>query len=222
VAWELNPQDVIRVLNSLLIFLLPVICAAQSFNTAAIVLEVQPGIELYRTKVGYHSAVARPADTTIRSSAGNGHFALAMEVGITRRIGITGRLRSVRFFGDVDDVIRDRMYATSADYLLGVNWHPVVRNMFDLAVGVDAGLSTITFRNKSNSDMQFTSSGAFSSLSLQPRFYLGRWGFSVRTWLPLLYFHNVAEKGVSEGDYSIERWFGNGAAFSVGLQVKLL
>jgi hypothetical protein len=211
-----------RIYVSIVLLLLAGRFLSQSFRAGAIILDLSPGIEFYNTSVDYTSLTLRPSEVSDKGSFSNANIVMGLEVGITSHFGIQARAKANRFFTHVDEVTLSRIYADSHEYLLGLNWHPVSLERFDLLIGLDGGMSKITFKQKGDAEVEMNSTGFYGSICVNPRFYVKRWGFNVRASVPLAYYRTVVQQGVPSEDYGIARWFGRGWSFSAGIQLKIL
>lgn len=198
-----------------------VAASSQSFHRGAVVLDLNTGIEAFNTTQRYKGLTELP-DTMVRSLAANHHFVLGLEVGLNKRIGIGIKGKANTFFRDLDAVTRQRAALRSTDLTMCLNLHLVSRKKFDLLAGSDIGISDLDLRFNDLDDMTLSSVGFYLAPYLNPRVYLGRFGFNLRASLPFVNYAAFKQSGETKaGSYILSAWKGSGFSASLGVQVHL-
>ncbi len=211
-----------RSLTIFLIFFSTGFYAQRSFQRGTLVFDFHTGIEAYQSRNIYKSIQSGEiTDTTVRTNVGNSNMSLGAEIGIGRFIGIGLRGKMNTFFRSLDAVMNARADITSADMLLMVNLHPIATKRFDLLLGTEIGLSKLKYDVNDLAQTLITGNGSYFSLYLNPRFYLKRFGFNLRTSLPLFNYGNLRQSGEQSAAYMISAWRGSGFGISLGAQFRL-
>lgn len=196
--------------------------SAQSFHRGAMVIDLNTGIEFYNTSLNYRlQGTAFNSDTTVNGRAANSNLALGVEVGLGKHFGLGIRGKANQFFEDVDAVTNKNTSITSTDLMLTVNIHPVVRKKFDLILGSDIGVSGFNFTMEDLENTIVSGNGSFVTVYLNPRLYLGRFGFNLKTYVPFVNYRNLESNKSDIDEFIVEKWKGSGFGVTLGVQVRL-
>ena len=194
---------------------------SQSFHLGALVIDLNAGLEGYNVQYNYKlKNLGKTLDTTIRNGAINHNLALGVEVGLAKWFGLGLRGNANTFFTDVDKLTHNKPEVTSSELMLMVNFHPVVRKHFDLVLGSDIGLSSLNFKTNDSLGTVIKGTGSYFDLYLNPRFYLGRFGFNVRAFVPFVNYGSLSSNNTLYNEYVVAKWKANGFGMSVGIQMK--
>jgi hypothetical protein len=208
-------------LLSVIFLCLLVPCGAQSFHKGAVVLDLNTGFEVYNTMNSYSIRRSdQKHDTTVKDIAGNGNFAMGVEIGIRKRFGIGLRGKTNTFFRNVDAVTHNRADIRTTDMLLILTYHPFIRNKFDMVIGADLGFSIF---NSTSHDIYSTvvkGNGAFAGIYLNPRFYFKRFGVNFKTYVPYINYSALSSEQSQADRYIISKWQGSGFGISIGVQYR--
>lgn len=202
---------------------LPLINFAQSFHRAALIVEAQTGLEVYQTQKKYVNSI-NFGDTSITDQAANGNFAGGIEIGLSKRIGVGARGKINTFFTDLDAVVRQKASMRTVDMILSLSLHPIVRKHFDVALGIEGGISNADVRFQNLSSFLTSGRGTYGGLFLEPRFYKRRIGFNMRFSLPVSQYRQLETIGqeINNQTFSLSKWTGRGFGLSVGVQLRIL
>lgn len=207
----------------LIFFSLPLFLSAQSFHRGAFILEAQTGLEVYQAKKEYISRL-NLGDTSITDQAASGNVAAAIEIGLSKRIGIGARGKMNSFFSDLDGVLRQKTSMKTVDMILSLSLHPIVRKHLDISLGIEGGISNADVRFQNLSSLFTSGKGTYAGLFLEPRFYKKRIGFNMRFSLPVSQYRelNTVGQEVSKQSFAMSTWTGRGFGLSVGVQLRIL
>ncbi len=195
---------------------------AQSFHKRAVVFDLNTGIEFYNTTLNYKTnRLSFNGDTVVLSKAGNANVSLGVEIGLGKRVGIGLRGKANQFFSDVDAVTEKNTDITSTDLLFMINIHPVVRKKLDIILGSEFGVSGFNVRMEDLDHTLISGNGGFFSVYLNPRVYLGRFGFNLKTYLPFVWYQDLKSNAQEFDKFLLSQWKGNGIGVAVGVQVRL-
>jgi hypothetical protein len=196
--------------------------SAQSFYNGALVIDANTGIEVYNTELHVHNKVVNK-DTVAADRAGNLHFGFGAEYGFHANLGAGLRFKTSNYFVEKDTTGQGQEKIKSNDIIAEFSYHPFPRNNFDLVLGGNAGYSAIKFNFNDKDKTVVTSSGAFYSFFVSPRFYFGRFGINLKFYTP---FYNYPELKSSNPEFTKEQSYRlkgiPGFGMDFGIQLRLL
>lgn len=194
---------------------------AQSFHKNALVFDVNGGIDIYNTKLSVHNK-NNGTDTVLNDKAGNFNYHLGMEYGLHKNFGLGIRYRGSNYFVD-NDSTKSGESIKSNDVLLMMNYHPYSSKGFDLVLGGDIGLSSIKFNIGDKEGTKLWDNGLSYSFYLNPRLYIGRFGFNGKLSLP---FYNYSSLDSNNEQFNKDQSYKlsglPGWSFSLGIQFRFL
>ena len=196
--------------------------AAQSFHRGAVIISAGTGLEYYNTVKNYANS-GNLGDTSAVGHAASANLNAALEIGISKRVGIGARGKMNSFFTDLDAVLAEKTHIRTADLLLSVNLHPIRRKKLDVLLGVEGGFSSVNVTFQNLGDILTSGKGPAAALYLEPRFYKKRFGFHVRLTLPVTQYKTLNTVGaqVAGQQYRLSDWQGRGYGVNFGVQSRL-
>ena len=184
---------------------------AQSFYKGAFVLDANLGLEVVNTIAG----VQNPSTSTniIKNDrAGSFQFNVGFEYAVSKRIGIGIRYQRHNFISN-DSVQPISPVVYSNNFLAQLNLHAVTTKHFDLIIGADAGLSLFNYND------DFYGTGTHFSGYVNPRLYVGRFGFNLKLGLPFFKYNNlIANHGTISNNQTFSLIGQPGFCLTVGVQ----
>jgi len=156
---------------------------SQSFHKNALVIDVNAGLEIYNTKLNVHDNTTGK-DTLQNDKTGNTHFTLGAEYGLHKNFGVGLRYKGGNYFVGTDSTGAKEGTVKGNEFLVQLNYHPVSTQGFDLILGADGGFSKLKYNINDKEQTKITGSGSFFSLYVNPRVYIGRFGFNAKLYLP--------------------------------------
>jgi hypothetical protein len=195
---------------------------SQSFYKGALIVDAGGGLEIYNTKVFIHNKV-NGKDTTETDKAGNTHFTFGAEYGLHKNFGAGIRFKSANFFTEKDSATNTKPTLKSTDIVIQLNYHPVSTKGFDLVLGGDIGYSKLKWDIKDKENTHIQSSGLYYSLYINPRLYIGPFGFNMKLGTPFFLYPKLKsdnENFTKDNDFKLTG--SPGFAFSAGIQFRFI
>lgn len=195
----------------------------QSFYKGALVIDAGGGLEIYNTKVVSHDKTNNLTETKT-DKAGNTHFTVGAEYGLHKRFGIGLRYKNNNYFVSKDTISGNTGTVKSNDILVQLNFHAVSKKSFDLVLGTDVGYTGIKYHFNDTKNTQLSGSGIYYSFYIEPRLYIGRFGFNMKLYLP---FFNYPKLTTNDPDFnktfsSFKLQGSPGFGLSFGIQYRFL
>ncbi|MEO6303764.1 MAG: hypothetical protein ABIP51_11400, partial [Bacteroidia bacterium] len=129
-----------KIYLSSLFLIVSIIVNAQSFYKGALVTELNTGFENYNTVLKIKiKDPNRTRDTIQNDRAANTNFGLGAEYGLHKRFGVGVRFKTNKYFTSRDSVSHAKPYVRTNDFVIALNYHPIVTKKFDLVLGADVG-----------------------------------------------------------------------------------
>ncbi|MCE3227840.1 MAG: hypothetical protein K0S32_2391 [Bacteroidetes bacterium] len=207
---------------TLIILLATLQSKSQSFYKGALVIDAGGGLEIYNTKIDIHNKV-NGRDTSETDKAGNSHFTFGAEYGLHKKFGVGLRFKSANFFTEKDTVNNVKPTLKSNDFVVQLNYHPVSTKGFDLVLGGDIGYSKLKWELKDKESTSIWSSGLYYSLYVNPRLYIGPFGFNMKLGMPFFLYPKLKsdnENFTKDHDYKLKG--SPGFVFSAGIQFRFI
>ncbi|MBA3665707.1 MAG: hypothetical protein H0W61_16100 [Bacteroidetes bacterium] len=196
---------------------------SQSFYKGALVIDAGAGLEIFNTKVSITEKSTGKTETSV-DKAGNSHFILGGEYGILKNLGVGIRYKNNSYFTEKDSVTGTKGTIKSNDILLLVNYHLISKKSFDFIVGADFGYSGINYHFNDSQNTQLKGSGLYYSFYMNPRLYIGRFGFNMKLGLPFVNYPklktNDSDFNKSYSAFNLKATPGFGLSF--GIQFRFL
>jgi len=191
---------------------------SQSFRLGTVVLDFNTGLEGYSSTSTYTQT---GNDTVVKWFTTNSNLSFGIELGLGKRFGIGLRGKANNFARELDQVTNSRADVNTKDLTMIVNFHPINRKKFDLAIGSELGLSKLFIDVNNLSNTQIMGKGGYYAFYLNPRVYFGRLGINLKTYLPFLNYKDLLSQDAGPGNYILTRWKGSGFGVSLGVQLRL-
>jgi len=207
---------------SLLFFIFIFNAQAQSFYKGALVIDANAGIEIYNTKVTWTDITNNKSETD-EDRAGNLNFHFGAEYGLHKNFGVGLRYKSNNYFVEKDTVNNTKGNVRSNDIIVQANYHPVSTKYFDLILGGDFGYSAIHYKFNDKENTQLRGSGLFYSFYLNPRLYIGPFGFNMKVYAPFISYPNLISNDADYNkNYDLKLKGTPGFGMSLGIQYRFL
>ena len=156
---------------------------SQCYYKGALILDVNGGLEVYNSFVKVHYLKEIKSDEQEEGKTGCSHFNLGAEYALHKNFGIGLRYKANNFFQGADSA-GTKPTVKSNDILLQLNFHPVSTTAFDLVLGSEMGYTMINFYENNPEHNKIWGSGTYFSMYMNPRLYIGRFGFNMKLGLP--------------------------------------
>lgn len=208
--------------NFVYIFLLcSFFTCAQSFHKNALVFDANGGIDIYNTKLAVHNKNTGE-DTLLNDKAGNFNYHFGLEYGLHKNLGMGIRFKGTNYFVEKDST-KSGESIKSSDILLQLNYHPYSSKGFDLVLGSEVGLSSIKFNVGDKDGTKLWDNGLTYSFYVNPRLYIGRFGFNGKLALPFYSYPSLdSNNDQFNKDQSYKLSGLPGWSFSLGIQFRFL
>jgi hypothetical protein len=205
----------------LFFILYAIILSAQSFYKGALVADASVGIEIYDTKYTYKLKNSN-LDTTLNDKAGNRNFSIGAEYGVINRLGVGLRFKSNNYFVSKDKTSGITPYVSSYDYMLTVNFHPIVNNVFNLVTGINFGGSHLNYVSNDINNNRIYGNGTYFDLHVTPRIYIKSFAFEFNISAPFVSYNNMTSNNPDFNTYVIAKWKGSGYNIGMGIAYRFI
>ncbi len=197
---------------------------AQSFYKGALVTELNTGFEVYNTVLKIHiKNTGTSRDTTQNDKAGNTNFGFAGEYGLHKRFGIGFRFKANNYFTSKDSATNTKPSVKTNDFVVVLNYHPIIKNKFDLVLGADIGYSSFEYKVNDKDNFIISGGGSYFSLYANPRIYFGRFGINFKLYAPFVNYTSLTTNNADFNKYiTITNWKGSGFGLGFGIQYRFL
>lgn len=195
---------------------------SQSFYKGALVIDANAGIEIYNTVLKVHNKT-NGRDTTQDDKAGCSTFNFGAEYGVTKKFGAGLRFRTNKYFTEKDTITGKKDDVRSIDIVAEANYHIVSKKSFDFLVGADIGYSKINWKINDTKNTRIWASGLYYDLYLNPRLYIGPFGFNFKLGLPFTTYPNLKSDNsdfTKDNSYKLKGI--PGVSWSFGIQFRFL
>jgi hypothetical protein len=194
---------------------------SQSFHKGALVFDANTGIDVYGVKYHYQ---LKNTNTTHDESNGAAayNFNFGLEYGLFNWLGVGLRGKFDHYFTSQDSTTHTTPTVKGYEIALLVNAHVVHTNHFDLPIGFDLGYSHLNYFENDISNNQIYGNGSYFNIHINPRFYIGRFGFNINTAVPFINYSNMTSNNAIYNQYILANWKAVGFSFGFGVQYRFL
>lgn len=213
-----------KTLLSSFFLMLVIALKAQSFYKGALVTELNTGFENYNTvlKVKIKDP-NRTRDTSYNDRAANTNFGFAVEYGLHKNFGVGIRYKANNYFTSRDSVTNRKPEVKTNDFLVELNYHPVVKKNFDLVLGANIGYSTFKYKANDSLNLVLSGGGMYISPYINPRIYFGRFGINFKLFAPFANYNKLTTNNADFNTYiAITKWRASGFGLSFGIQYRFM
>lgn len=206
---------------------------SQAYYKNALIFDANAGVEIYNTSYSFQlkDINNNKFDTTKTDKAGNTNFNFGLEYGWHKHFGIGARIKINNYITGKDSITHVKPTANSNDIMAFINYHPLkMLPVLDLVLGTEFGYSALTYNSHSSDysktlpDVIITGKGFYGSVYVNPRFYIGRFGFNVKLYAPFVNYKNLTSNNPDLNNYyTIKKWKGDPSwGISAGIQFRFL
>ena len=209
---------------SSLFIAISMILNAQSFYKGALVTSLNTGFENYNTVLKIKiKDPNRTRDTVQDDRAANTNFGFGAEYGLHKRFGVGVGFKTNKYFTSRDSVTHVKPYVRTNDFVVALNYHPIVNKHFDLVLGADVGYSTFKYQANDSLGLVLKGGGSFISLYANPRIYFGHFGINFKLYAPFVSYNNLTTNNDTFNQYiAITKWKASGFGLGFGFQYYFL
>jgi hypothetical protein len=194
---------------------------SQSFYKGALVVNVNAGVDAYAVK--YHYQLINTNQTQSHDEtdgAASYNFNLGVEYGFNKWFGIGLRGRYDTYFTKRDSTTHSTPKANGIEAALALNAHVVHVRHFDLPIGMDFGYSHLNYAQNDAGNNQIYGNGSYFNLHINPRFYIGKFGFNVSAAIPFINYSSMTSNNSTYNQYVLANWKAAGVSFGIGVQYR--
>ncbi|MEO8760562.1 MAG: hypothetical protein ABI388_05220 [Bacteroidia bacterium] len=192
---------------------------SQSFYKGALVVNAGAGLDAYA--VDYHYQLKSTNYTKDeKNGAASYNINVGVEYGFNKWFGLGLRGRYDTYFTSRDSTTHSTPKANGLELALAVNAHVVHVRHFDLPIGVDIGYSHLNYHQNDIGDNQIYGNGSYFNLHINPRFYIGKFGFNVNMAIPFINYANMTSNNSVYNQYVLANWKAAGFSFGAGIQYR--
>ncbi|MDO9001777.1 MAG: hypothetical protein Q7W45_18565 [Bacteroidota bacterium] len=213
-----------KIYLSSLFFALSIAFNAQSFYKDALITEVGTGFEIYNTTLNLRiKDPNRTRDTSYTDKAANTNFGLAAEYGLHKRFGVGFRFKTNKYITSRDSATKIKPDVRTNDFVVVLNYHPIVKKNFDLVLGADVGYSTFKYKANDSLNLILSGGGSYISLYVNPRIYFGKFGINFKLYAPFTNYNSLTTNNDDFNKYiAITKWKGQGFGMGFGIQYRFM
>ncbi len=192
---------------------------SQSFYKGALVVNAGAGLDAYGVK--YHYQIKGTNQTHDETNgAASYNFNVGVEYGFNKWFGLGLRGKYDTYFTSRDSTTHSIPTANGLEIALALNAHVVHVRHFDLPIGMDVGYSRLNYHQNDLGDNQIYGNGSYFNLHINPRFYIGKFGFNINMAIPFINYANMTSNNSTYNQYVLANWKAAGLSFGAGIQYR--
>jgi hypothetical protein len=201
---------------------LQVFAQSYSMYKGALVVEANVGVDIYGVTLKEQTKNINPVkDTTVHNLAASSNFNFGLEYGLSQWFGIGIKAKFDRYAASKDTTTHSTPTVRGIELAAVVNAHVVHVKHFDLPIGLDLGYSSLTDHENDVANTQIYGNGFYANLHINPRLYIGRFGFNLNMGVPFINY-SLTSNNLNFNKYILADWKAVGFSLGFGIQYRFL
>jgi hypothetical protein len=198
--------------------------SAQSFQTGSLVVSLDWGFDISNVLQTYSLYNVPNSTTTKTGNAASTNWNLGGEIGLLKWLGVGLQFKLDNYITSKDSSTGNTPTAIGFEVGVVGNIHIIRHQHFDLLGGMDFGYSQLTYNANDGFNNQIYGSGTWLDFHAAMRIYLGRFGFNLTVYSPIINYPSLTSNnsGLGLGESLLASWKGTGGGFNLGIQYRIL
>lgn len=192
---------------------------SQSFYKGALVVNANAGLDVYGVKYHYQLKGTNQVHDEVDGAA-SGNINLGVEYGFNKWFGIGLKGKFDNYLTRTDSTTKSTPTAKGLELALSLNAHVVHVKHFDLPIGMDIGYSHLKYMQNDVDNNQVYGNGSYFNLHINPRFYIGKFGFNINMAIPFINYSNMSSNNALYNQYVLANWKAVGLSVGAGIQYR--